>query len=116
MYDDSWELGAHPKQSPQVPSRFGIYRKTTATDTAIDGTPYCPMAHKINVFKNFIHHLVKVLLDTFEIQNEIKTIKYLAAGNNLHLNIEEMIRWKSVSEALNLTTFPSRNIQKKLEK
>ena len=55
-------------------------------------------------------------LGTSKIQKEIRTIKYLAASNNIHLNIEKMIRRKSISETLNFTTSLPRSVWKKREK
>ena len=68
-------------------------------------------AHKLVTFKSLIHPLITVLLFPSNFCKE--EIKYLAKVNNINADVENMVRKKLTSRALDSTTALPRDERKK---
>jgi len=83
---------------------FGIFRKPTHTDITVQGDPFCPPAHKYAAYYAMIHRLVWVPLSPDAFQHEVDIIRHLASINHINLNIDNLVRRKLITRALDTST------------
>ena len=73
---------------------FRIHKKPTATDTLINVGSFCPWSHKLAAVNNMIHRITRIPLNQQSFQKEVQIIKHLVKKNQLHVDVENMIKKK----------------------
>ena len=61
--------------------KFGIYRKPTTTDVTIHGDSHHPYSQKLAAYNSLVHRLLSVPLEDNDFNDELNTIKHIAAAN-----------------------------------
>lgn len=82
-----------PRNNGLVPT-FDIYRKPTFTGVSINGNSLHPYSHKLAAYQSMIHRLISLPLSRENFLKELDTIKFLAARNSVHFNIEKAVKRK----------------------
>ena len=83
---------------------FCIYRKTTATDSYVNGSSFCPWPYKLVAFNWLIHRLVSIPMGRSDFEEEIATLEHLAEVNRVNLDLKRMIRKMMLRIQLDDTT------------
>ena len=83
---------------------YDIYRKPTTTDITVHGSSFCPLPHKLVTYHYFMNRLVTTPLTPVAFKREVSIIKYIAKRNCIRIDLDNMIRRKSVKFALSSTT------------
>ena len=84
---------------------FCIYRKTTVTDSYVNGSSFYPWPHKLAAFNWLIHRLVSIPMCRQDFEQETSTLEYLAKVNHIHVDLKRMIQKKLLRVQLDNTTF-----------
>ena len=61
--------------------QFKIFRKATTTDITIHADSYHPVSQKMAAYNSFVHRLLTIPLSKNDYNEEVDTIKYIAAAN-----------------------------------
>ena len=67
--------------------KFKIYRKPTTTDVTIHADSHHPFSQKIAAYNSFIHRLLTIPHDIEDFNDELNTIKHIAAVSYTHLDV-----------------------------
>jgi len=81
---------------------FNVFRKSTNTDSTINGSSFHSHDHKNVAHRSMVHRLKSIPLSGDNFDSEVKTVKY-AYKNNINMNIDKMIRKKLFSKILSQT-------------
>ena len=73
---------------------FSVYRKSTVTDSIIDGRSFCPWPHKLAALECYIHGLVSIPMGREDFEAEANRIEYLANVNHIRIYVRRMIQKK----------------------
>ena len=81
-----------------------MYRKTTATDSYVNGSFFCPWPHKLAAFNWLIHRLFSIPMSRSDFEQEIATLEHLAVVNHVNPDLKRTIRKMMLRIQLDDTT------------
>ena len=83
---------------------FRIYRKSSSSDSTINGSSFCPWPQKLAAFNSYVHRLVSIPMGRQDFDREVEILEHLANVNHINIDVKNMIMRKSVRVQLDCTT------------